>query len=121
MRDDAFLYRALAMLAAGCAEIPYSSPYVDPAPHKVAYVTVATGISLQYLDFGGSGESVILLAGAYNSAHIYDDFAPLLTDSFHVFALTRRGSGGSSMPETGYDAATLAGDILAFMDSLGLE
>ena len=35
--------------------------------------------------------TVLLLPGIGNTAHAYDDFAPGLTDRFHVYAMTRRG------------------------------
>ena len=57
------------------------------------------GVRLHYLDFGGTGANrVVLLAGLGNTAHAFDDFAPALTDRFHVIALTRRGFGESSHP-----------------------
>jgi pimeloyl-ACP methyl ester carboxylesterase len=52
---------------------------------------------------------------------VFDDFAPQLTDQFHVLALTRRGFGTSSKPTTGYDPASLAKDILGIIDNLGIE
>src|SRR5262249_14653616 len=73
-----------------------------------------------YLDFGGTGEPLVLLAGLGNTAHAYDDFAPALTDRFHVIALTRRGFGESSHPDSGYDTPRLVDDILAAMDRLHL-
>jgi non-heme chloroperoxidase len=108
-----------AFLATGCASSIKITPYSDPAPHTSSLASVAPGLRLHYLDFGGSGEALILLAGSGNSAHIFDDFAPLLIGHFHVFALTRRGFGESSRPDSGYDTKTLAEDILAFVDLIG--
>jgi non-heme chloroperoxidase len=107
-------------LGIGCAGTTSSLPaYVDPAPHASGFVSVAPGLRLHYLDFGGSGDALVLLAGAGNSAHVFDSFAPLLTGHFHVWALTRRGFGESSQPASGYDTKSLAGDILAFLDFIG--
>ncbi|HTR79234.1 MAG TPA: alpha/beta hydrolase, partial [Gemmatimonadaceae bacterium] len=96
------------------------SGYVDEAPHRVGFVTVAKGVRLEYLDFGGSGPPLVLLAGIGNTAHAYDDFAPGFTDRFHVVAITRRGFGASSHPDTGYSIPTLAHDIKVVLDSLHL-
>ena len=99
---------ALVLDMAGCAHAQGSrwanvnDGYVDPTPHRVGYVTVAKGVRLEYLDFGGTGEPLVLLAGIGNTAHAYDDFAPAFTDRFHVVAITRRGFGASSHPDTGY-------------------
>jgi non-heme chloroperoxidase len=95
-------------------------PYADPAPHESGFVTLYGSVRLHYLDFGGTGEPLLLLAGAGTSAHVFDEFAPRLARDFHVLALTRRGFGESSQPEVGYDSATLADDIAGFVDAMGL-
>jgi len=83
-------------------------------------VTVAPKVKLEVLDWGGSGEPVVFLAGLGNSAHVFDDFAPQFTDGFHVLGITRRGYGASSQPPSGYDSARLAADIKAVLDTLHL-
>ena len=92
----------------------------DSSPHSVQLITVDTDVRLEVLDWGGAGRPLLLLAGLGNTAHIYDDFAPKLTDSYHVYAVTRRGFGASSVPQSGYDADRLADDVLAVIDALRL-
>jgi len=79
------------------------------------------GIRLHYLDWGGTGATLIFLAGMGSSAYIFNKIAPRFNDKFHVLALTRRGHGDSDYPETGYDADTLVEDIRQFIDSLNIE
>jgi pimeloyl-ACP methyl ester carboxylesterase len=101
-----------------------SGPLVtDPTSSEDSFVTVAPGVHLHYIDFGGppSGHTVLLLAGAGDTAHIFDGFALRLTSDFHVVALTRRGYGQSSQPPAGYDTATLANDVYAAIAGLGLS
>jgi len=93
---------------------------MDKSPHKSDFVNV-NGIRLHYLDWGGSGEVILFLAGMGCNAHIFDHLAPRFTDKFHVMALTRRGHGESDHPETGYDVDTLTEDVLQFLDVLGME
>jgi len=93
---------------------------MDKSPHKSDFVHV-NGINLHYLDWGGSGEVLLFLAGMGCNAHIFDDLAPRFTDSFHVMALTRRGHGESDHPETGYDVDTLTDDLRLVLDALGIE
>src|SRR6185503_1943872 len=70
---------------------------------------------------GGSGPALVFIAGAINTGHVFDTFAARFTDRFHVIALTRRGVGGSDVPNPGpYDAPTLAADVRAVLDSLGI-
>lgn len=96
------------------------SPWQDPSPHRVTWVEVAPGVSLEVLDWGGDGPPVVLLSGMGTTAHIYDDFAPKLAHGFHVWGITRRGFGASSQPSTGYDPTTLAHDLLSALDGIRL-
>jgi pimeloyl-ACP methyl ester carboxylesterase len=86
----------------------------------VGFVDVAPKVRLHYLDFGGTGPTVLFLAGLGNTAHAFDDFAPALTDRFHVVALTRRGFGQSSHPDSGYDTHRLVEDIRVAIQRLHL-
>jgi pimeloyl-ACP methyl ester carboxylesterase len=93
----------------------------DPSPHKVEFVTVEENVRLEVLDWGGSGPSVVLLPGGGNTAHVFDGFAPKLAVRYHVYGITRRGFGASSVPASGYDADRLGDDVLAVLDSLKLK
>ncbi len=80
------------------------SDWKDPSPHRSALVT-ADGVRLHYLDWGGSGDAVLLLPGMGSTAHAFDDIAPKLTDRFRVFALTPRAHGESGVDDTLYTVA----------------
>jgi pimeloyl-ACP methyl ester carboxylesterase len=98
---------------------------VDRSVHQSGFVNGAgSGVRLHYLDWGGnrqSGETVLLLPGLGDNAHIYDDLAPRLIDRYRVVALTRRGFGESDQPTTGYDVDTLTSDVKALLDQLGID
>ncbi len=94
--------------------------WTDPSPHRCGYVTV-NGVRLHYLDWGGSGEPLVLLHGLGTTAHVFDDLAPQLTYRFRVVALTRRGHAESDHPENGYTIQQTTADLLAFLDALGIE
>lgn len=108
--------RALVALAFALAADPVGqappSRSVDPSPHTARFVTVARGVHLELLDWGGTGRVVLLLAGSGHTAHVFDDLAPKLKDCCHVFGLTRRGHGQSSRPSSGYDDQRLADDVM---------
>ena len=72
----------------------------DKSTHKSGFVT-ANGIKMNYLDWGGTGDVIILLAGLGNDAHVFDEIAPSFTDKFHVIGLTRRGFGETERPAKG--------------------
>ncbi len=97
---------------------------IDSSPHTVQMVSVETGVSLEVLDWGGTGRPLVLLTGLGDTAHIFDQFAPKLTASYHVYGITRRGRGASSAPEpnaTNYTADRLGEDVLAVIDALHLN
>src|SRR5712675_462067 len=93
----------------------------DPSPHITQFVTVEKGVRLEVLDWSGSGKPLVLLAGGGDTAHIFDDFAPKLTPSFHVYGITRRGFGESGFSPEGYGADRLGDDVLAVLDALELK
>lgn len=90
----------------------------DPSQHSIQFISVDDNVKLEVLDWCGSGRSLVLLAGLGNTAHVFDDFAPKLTSGYHVVAITRRGYGASSVPDSGYSADRLGDDVLAVLDAL---
>lgn len=84
------------------------------------------GITLHYLDFGGSGLPLIFLQSFHGDAGEWVDydfkgFAPKFNGTNHVYAITRRNWGKSADPGWGYDVATNGEDVVAFMDALKIE
>jgi pimeloyl-ACP methyl ester carboxylesterase len=111
-----------ALLAATYTATPgREGPWRDPSRHRVLKVHVTAEVQLEVLDWGGTGPTLVFLAGFGNSAHVFDGFAPRFTNGFHVVGISRRGVGGSSRPATGYDSTTLASDIVTVLDSLGVD
>jgi len=111
---------ALILLLAQAAYAQSLRTWKDPSPHTISFAKIDS-LQLQYLDWGGTGDVLLFLPGLGQSAHIFDGLAPHFTNSCHVMALTRRGQGKSSRPESGYDTATLVQDVKEFIDSKGIE
>jgi hypothetical protein len=63
----------------------------------IRMITVAPNVSLEVVDWGGNGPPLVFLAGFGNTAHIFDIFAPKFLPEYHVFGITRRGYGDSSL------------------------
>jgi hypothetical protein len=93
----------------------------DPVAHESRLVTVAADVRLEVLDWGGSWPALVLLAGLGNTAHVFDQFAPKLTDRYRVYGITRRGFGASDMPASGYSPNRLADDVLEVLEALKLD
>jgi pimeloyl-ACP methyl ester carboxylesterase len=102
------------------ASVGAAEPAV-PAKFSVQFVTVEKDVKLEVVDWGGSGRPLVLLAALGADAHIYTDFAPKLTPRYHVYGITRRGFGASSVPASGYSADRLGDDVLAVIDALKLN
>lgn len=97
-------------------------------------IELSTGISMKYVEAGNrAGEVVILLHGITDTSR---SFYPMmehlvaLRPDLRLFALDQRGHGGTSLPKAAdcrkapercFLVADLAADVLAFMDSLGIE
>jgi len=84
------------------------------------FVRVADDVTLSYRDWGGEGPPIVLFTGLGNTAAIFDDLAPRLTNEHRVIGLTRRGFGNSTVAESGYDVATRVADDLAALQALGI-
>jgi non-heme chloroperoxidase len=117
--------RILGCLLIALFASPFSqiSKWKDPSPHHVRFVPVDTGVKLEVLDWKGSGDPIVLLAGGGDTAHVFDDFAPKLQalTHHHVYAITRRGFGASGYEKTTDPADRLGKDVLAVIDSLKLK
>jgi pimeloyl-ACP methyl ester carboxylesterase len=102
----------------GCVATP---PYDTTRYQAERFVGVAPGVKLEVLDWGGSGEAMVLLTGSGDNAHVFDYFAFQFTDFFHVIGITRRGWLPSSQPKNGYDVETRAADDIKVLDALGIK
>jgi len=70
---------------------------------------------------GGDGPPLLLIHGWPGSWYYWRLVMPALARGFQVMAVDQRGIGLSDKPEDGYDAGTLANDLVGLMDALGHE
>jgi pimeloyl-ACP methyl ester carboxylesterase len=103
----------LTVCAGVCAE-PAGAP-------KNVMVEVRGHLQLHCLEWGGAKQPLLLLAGLGDTAYIYSELAPRLTDQFHVFALTRRGYGESDVTKEGYGMSDRVADLRDVLDKLQLD
>jgi non-heme chloroperoxidase len=117
--------RSLYFLLIASLAVSLQAPaQTDSSPHKVQFVTVQEGVQLEVLDWGGLGRPLIFLAGAGDTAHAFDNFAPQFTGQNHVYGVTRKGFGASGKPAPvngNYSADRMGDDILAVMQALRIE
>jgi pimeloyl-ACP methyl ester carboxylesterase len=82
---------------------------------------VLDGVRFHYLDWGGDGEPLLLLAGLGCTAHVFAELAPRLGQELRAVALTRRGHGLTDQVHSGYALADGAEDARRLLDHLGIE
>ncbi|MDQ2866300.1 MAG: alpha/beta hydrolase [Candidatus Eremiobacteraeota bacterium] len=70
---------------------------------------------------GENGDAVVLLAGLMLSHEIWDAQVKTLAATHRVIRADMRGTGSSNAPGGPYLMESLAGDIAAVLDSLGIE
>lgn len=86
-------------------------------------VRLSTGIATTSWEQGerGNGPPVVLLHAWGESRRVFVRLVPHLTDALWVLAPDLRGHGEADQPVAGYDLATLADDVVAFLDAVGAE
>jgi pimeloyl-ACP methyl ester carboxylesterase len=82
-----------------------------------AYVR-ANGIR-QHVVIGGEGPPLLLVHGWPETWYAWRLVMPALAEHHTVIAVDQRGIGLTDRPDEGYDAGTLATDLVALMDELG--
>ena len=93
------------------------SEWRDQSPHRIAFAKLPKG-RVQYLDWGGHGPPVVFLHGWNSNAHVFDDIAPLLADTFRVVAISLPGFGQSDAPTAQYGLDDAADAVLGTLDQL---
>jgi pimeloyl-ACP methyl ester carboxylesterase len=78
------------------------------------------GIRLAY-ERRGSGAPMVLLHGFPLDHHLWDDVAPLLSDTFELIIPDLRGFGGSSTVDSFYVMEDFAADIAVLLDQLQIQ
>jgi pimeloyl-ACP methyl ester carboxylesterase len=82
---------------------------------------IDTGEPRQHAVIGGDGPPLLLVHGWPQTWYAWRLMMPALARDFTVIAVDQRGVGMSDRPADGYDADTLAGDMVGLMDALGHE
>jgi len=87
--------------------------------HTVKSVRLANDINIEYIEQGErTGIPVLLLHGITDSWRSFERVLPYLPSSVHTFAISQRGHGDSSRPQSDYHPRDFAADVAAFMDAL---
>ncbi len=86
------------------------------------YAKLDNEIVSPYLEQGdASGDVLIMLHGIADSCRIFEPMLPYIPKSIHVYAVTLRGHGDASRPETGYGTDDFVEDLRLFMDGQQID
>jgi len=91
----------------------------DSVPAIMNEYATVNGVKLHYL-VAGKGTPVILLHGYAQNSHMWRPLMKELAKTHLVVAPDLRGFGDSAKPESGYDKKTMAQDVHALAQSLGI-
>jgi haloacetate dehalogenase len=100
--------------------LPQEDPQVAKAAVSIRRTTCrANGIRQFYLD-AGVGPPVILLHGFPETSFAWRFQIPALARQYRVIAPDLRGYGETDKPSKGYDKRTMANDVVALLEMLGV-
>ena len=111
------LLGALALLLfAGMAE---AKPLPPPTS---GFATSTDGTRINYVDWGGSGPTVVMIHGLGDDPYVFGAVAQHLRKRFHIIAYARRGHGHSDAPlDKAYDINAYVADMRAVFDRLHID
>lgn len=78
-------------------------------------------VKLQYLDWGGNGQVLVMICGLGDTPFLFEDLAEQLSPQLRVIAYSRRGHGKSKTQEEKYDNETLVSDLKFLLDTLKID
>jgi non-heme chloroperoxidase len=88
---------------------------------RFATTRLATGPRIHYAEQGDAGgESIVFLPAYTDSWFSYSRVLPLLPARYYAYALDQRGHGDSERPDCCYAVEDFAGDVVAFLDAVGV-
>jgi pimeloyl-ACP methyl ester carboxylesterase len=92
-----------------------------PQVTGVEHLFVDAGGLRMHLAEAGQGDPIVLLHGWPQHWYLWRRVIPLLAPHARVLCPDLRGFGWTDAPSSGYDRETMARDVLALLDELGLE
>src|SRR5690606_27073119 len=86
------------------------------------FIQLKNGMTLPYAEQGDpTGTPVIFLHGVTDSHRSFDLLMEHMPERFRSIAVTQRGHGDGSKPDSGFGPEELAEDLRLFMDALKIH
>jgi pimeloyl-ACP methyl ester carboxylesterase len=121
-----FFILTSAAAAAGCSFLEENGPSVvfpTPTPGAQDRYLPIRGVNYHVAEYAADGPDIVMIHGFASSSYTWNGVAPLLQKSgLHVFSVDMKGFGWSDRPRgADYDPRTLAREVTALMDALGIK
>jgi pimeloyl-ACP methyl ester carboxylesterase len=113
------LKHLLAAVLASLSVLIHPASGEEPVTIESRYADV-NGVRLHYLA-AGAGDPVVLLHGYAQNSHMWRPLMAELAKTHLVIAPDLRGFGESAKPDSGYDKKSMAQDVHALTQSLGIS
>lgn len=89
---------------------------------RLRSVVLANDVRIEYAESGlSTGLPVVCLYGVTDSWRSFEGVMRWLPESLRVLAISQRGHGNSSRPQSGYAPADFSADVVAFLDALAIR
>jgi len=98
-----------------------SKPFMLKEGKFTEGVVESEKVRLQYLDWDGNGQVLVMICGLGDTPFLFEDLAAQLSPQCRVIAYSRRGHGRSETREEKYDTETLVSDLKLLLDSLKID
>ena len=99
---------------------PTNAASTGPMAIPTRFIT-ARGLRMRYLEWPGADPTLVLLHGLSANANEFAALGTALSPRLRVLAPDLRGRGGTDKPVTGYAMADHASDVVALLDTLGMQ
>ena len=99
---------------------PMDAPSTGPMAIPTRFV-VARGLRMRYIEWPGADPTIVLLHGLSANANEFAALGSALSPRYRVLAPDLRGRGGTDKPASGYTMADHAADVVALLDTLGID
>lgn len=114
------LFSYLFVLLISCQQSQQLNQMEAKPIYKEGFIE-GNGVKLQYLDWGGSGQPLVLIPGLFDSPFLFADIASALKNNFRIISYSRRGHGKSKASESDYSNSSLVSDLKLLLDSLKID
>ncbi|MBS3912868.1 MAG: alpha/beta hydrolase [Bacteroidetes bacterium] len=114
-----FLFLTVCILSFSCQNT--NNETTLKATSYTEHFIHGASVKLHYLDWGGSGEPLILIHGLGDSPFLFEELADALKKNFRVIAYSKRGHCKSEVFDSNFDNSTLVSDLKLLLDSLQIK